>query len=94
VEKLSPLEVAEKLAELHGKTFGGKSRGRYLISHDQLRDLSGRQVLKESIIGPIGTHLLNEHKLALIDLGYAYGVIDANKVLAWRRVPKKWDGKA
>lgn len=86
---LTPEQVSNELAELHACAFGGKTRGRFSLSHDELRALSGRTRLEKGIIEQIGNWLLSGHQLALVDCGPAFGVIDAMKVISWRPVPKK-----
>jgi hypothetical protein len=46
----APAEVAAKLAEIYEQGFGGKDRGRYQISREGLREISGKKRLEDSII--------------------------------------------
>ncbi|WP_398498563.1 hypothetical protein [Variovorax sp.] len=84
-------EVAEKLADLHSKAFGGKTRGRFSMPREDFRELSGRQRLDPVVITDVNAALFQNHNLALVECGKtAIGVIDAGKVIAWRKPPKKF----
>ena len=64
--------------------------GRFMLTHEQLRDLSGRTGrLEKTVITQITEWLGEEHKMSLVLLGASFGVIDQTKVQAWRKVPSR-----
>ena len=48
--KMTILEIADHLAELYDRSFGGKERGRFRISDKLVRKLAGRRRLYEEDI--------------------------------------------
>lgn len=85
----SPQEVAKILAGLYGKKFSGKSKGRYKVSRKDLSAISGRVVLKQSVIDEITEELVTEYGLIMIDLVTEFPVIQATILLNYRSVTSK-----
>ncbi|MEI7795961.1 MAG: hypothetical protein WCI06_04910 [Methylococcaceae bacterium] len=83
-----PEEVAEFLSEIYEHQFGGKKRGRYKISRLNLRALSGRRTLKESIVEEIKYYASENHGLVMNDLGDEFSVIELDVLYNYRPVPK------
>ncbi|MBB3223996.1 hypothetical protein [Pseudoduganella umbonata] len=82
-------------ADLHGlfhTTFGGKSKGRFKISREDLRLLSGRTKLRDEFLVDVFLALSQKpYFLKAIPIaGDAYfGIVEEMKILAWRSVPAK-----
>lgn len=84
----SPEEVSQFLSDIYEKQFGGKKRGRYRISRINLRSLSGRKVLQESIVEAITYRALEDFGLVITDLGDEFSVIEIDVLRNYRAVPK------
>jgi hypothetical protein len=84
----NPAEVAKILAAIYEKDFGGKERGRFQISREGLREISGKRRLEEAFI----TTTINEaYELGFVvtDLGDDFSVIEESVMRNYRRVPKQ-----
>jgi hypothetical protein len=81
-------EVAKILQKIYEEPFGGKDRGRFQISREGLREISGRRRLEESTI----TGIVNEayeRGLVVTDMGEDFSVIEEEVMRNYRKVPKK-----
>jgi hypothetical protein len=87
-KRRKPAEVARILAKIYEKEFGGKERGRFQISREGLRGISGKKRLEDPII----TATINEaYELGLVvtDMGEDFSVIEENVMRNYRKVPKQ-----
>ncbi|SHJ36170.1 hypothetical protein SAMN05444404_1887 [Ruegeria lacuscaerulensis ITI-1157] len=80
-------QVAERLADLYGREFGGKSSGRYRIPQKLLREMCGRRRLYEDDVTALSRALL-EKGYILIDMDSFFVVMSANSFVNYRRVGK------
>ncbi len=80
-------KVAERLAELYGREFSGKSSGRYRIPQKLLRELCGRRRLYEDDVTALSRALF-EKGYILIDMDSFFVVMSANSFVNYRRVGK------
>lgn len=76
--------VCDRLADLHGKAFGGKSKGRYRIAAKLLRQLAGRRRLYEDDIRLL-TRAMLEMGYVLIDMDSFFVVMSVNTFVNYRR---------
>lgn len=76
--------IADHLAGLYERSFGGKFKGRYRIAGKLLRQLAGRRRLYEDDIRELGRALL-ERGYVLIDMDSFYVVMSANSFVNYRR---------
>jgi uncharacterized protein YcgL (UPF0745 family) len=76
--------VADRLAELHGRPFGGKPKGRYRIAMKLVRSLAGRRRLYEDDVRALGRAML-ERGFVLIDMESFFVVTSANTFVNYRR---------
>lgn len=76
--------VAERLAALHEKDFGGKKSGRYRIPAKLVRQLAKRRRLYEADIRDLARELF-ERGYILIDMESFYIVMSANAFVNYRR---------
>ena len=78
-------ELAEKLANLHEKEFGGKARGRYRISQKFMRHLAEcRRIYPEVIIEL--QRALFQKGFVLIDMESYFVVMSGRTFSGYRRV--------
>jgi hypothetical protein len=77
--------AARQLASLYGKSFGGKSNGRFRLSSKQLREMLGRKRLYEDDIEQL-TRAALEAGLVLINMDSFFVVLSANTFVNYRRV--------
>lgn len=89
VRPISSAEVAQKICELFYDEFGGKTKGRFQLSKDQLKLISGVERLSASRVDDVCNDLINNHDLLMICWVDDYFVIESNKVSSWRKVPSK-----
>jgi hypothetical protein len=84
-------QLAADLKRLYSDTFGGKSRGRYKISRNDLKRLAGREQLRADFVVSLMAEAEVEHSIKIIELagGRYFGVIEEAKMLAWRAVPSR-----
>lgn len=84
-KKLIPLEsVCDRLAELHERSFGGKSKGRYRIAAKLVRQLAERRRLYETDVRDL-TRAMLERGYVLIDMDSFFVVMSANTFVNYRR---------
>ena len=69
-------------------TFGGKDRGRFLVSRDDLRTLLGVKRLHASTVEKLIDACL-ELGLVVIDMESSFGFAEAKFVEKWRKVPTR-----
>ena len=84
----NPAEVAEILVTMYETEFGGKDRGRFQISREGLREISGKKRLEDPII----TATINEayeRGLVVTDMGEDFSVIEESVMRNYRKVPKQ-----
>jgi hypothetical protein len=81
----SERQIAECLAALYEKRFGGKERGRYRISMKQMRALTNRKRVPGDIIGRIGEEVF-ELGYVLVDLETFFVVLAQATFRSYRRV--------
>ena len=80
-------KVAEVLEQqIYETPFGGKSRGKFLISRDGLKDLLGVGRLTTSIVEELVDECLKRN-IAFIDLDDCFAVVDEGFVRNFRKVP-------
>lgn len=89
VRPISSAEVAQKIWELFYDEFGGKTKGRFQLSKDQLKLISGVERLSASRVDDVCNDLINDYDLLMICWGDEYFIIESNKVSSWRKVPSK-----
>lgn len=85
---LTPSDIAAHLSALYSQEFGGKSAGRYVLSKDEFKRLSGRERLETVIVARIREDLLKNHQLVLLETNDTYGVIREEDVLRWGEVSR------
>ena len=78
-------QVAETLAALYERSFGGKERGRYRVSMKHMRALTGRRRVSEEAVREIGRELF-ELGYVLIDLETFFVVLAQRTFRSYRRV--------
>ena len=77
--------VAERLAELYERGFGGKERGRYRISMKHMKSLVGRKRVPARLVQRIGEELF-EKGYVLIDQETYFVVLADRTFRSYRRV--------
>jgi hypothetical protein len=82
-------EVADLLVELYEEDFGGKSKGRYKISRNDLAAISGRAQIKQGAVDQISELLADEHGLLMIDLGNEFPITKISILRNYRSVTAK-----
>ena len=86
-------ERVEKVAEvlyfnLYEATFGGKVRGRFLVSRDDLKKLLGVKRLHPSTVEKLIDACL-ELGLVVIDMESSFGFAETTFVDKWRKAPTR-----
>lgn len=82
-----PEAVADCLKSIYDEEFGGKLRGRYVISRPDLRELSGRKGrLEDPVIAQIILFSL-ELGLVVTDIGDEFSVVEVDVQRGYRKVP-------
>ena len=76
--------VADRLASLYERPFGGKEKGRYRIAMKLMRQLAGRRRLYQEDVQGIARALL-ERGYVLIDMDSFFVVMSANSFVNYRR---------
>ena len=88
-----PANVAgavKTLRTLYDRSFGGKERGRFVLTREQVGQILGVKKLHEVTLSELQTDALNEADLVVSELSdQLYGIIDATVAARWRRLPKK-----
>ena len=77
-----PLEIAERLLELHASTAPRKKIKGLRITKAQFNVLAGRQKIEDSILIPIIRKLRRE-KLHLVRIGDIFAILDEGTVGRW-----------
>ncbi|MXU65185.1 hypothetical protein [Oceanomicrobium pacificus] len=77
--------VADQLAALYARGFGGKPSGRYRMPQKILRDMLGRRRLYEADMAALGRALF-ERGFVLVDMDSFIVVLSANSFVNYRRV--------
>jgi len=81
--------VAEKLyLSAYEASFGGKNRGRFLITRTDLRTLLGVSKLTLECINNLSEECLSEG-IVLIDLEDSFGIIESSMIFNWRKIPNR-----
>jgi hypothetical protein len=88
IKAVSSQRIAEIIQELFYSEFGSKVRGRFQISREQLKLLSGVSRLHERRVEYIRILLL-ELELLMISHGENFFIIEASKVEAWRKLSQQ-----
>ena len=82
---INPIDrVADQLAALYDRPFGGKPSGRYRIPVKLVRQWMGRRRLYEDDVGELCRALV-ERGCILIDLDSFFVVMSANSFVNYRR---------
>ena len=81
----SERQIAERLAALYERQFGGKERGRYRISMKQMRAITGRKRVPGEVIRSISEELF-ELGYVMIDLETFFVVLAQGTFRSYRRV--------
>jgi len=87
MENLKYDHIADLLYDLYYGTYAGKTRGRFFLTKDQMKTLSGRASLQKVVIDGIAKVALKKYGLAMASVEGGYGFIEQDKVSAWRPVP-------
>jgi hypothetical protein len=74
--------------EIYEDEFGGKSRGKFLISRDDLKQLLGVRRLHSSTVRNLADACLNRG-LVVIDLDGYFAMVELIFIEKWRRVPRR-----
>ncbi|MDN3218904.1 hypothetical protein [Pseudomonas nunensis] len=82
-------EVAAKIRYIHESSFAGKSRGRFRIEDELMRELSGRPGrLQDNTFEDIRVACAEEGlKITRLKPYGVYTVLEIKKMIAWRKVP-------
>lgn len=78
-------EIAQHLADIYDKPFGGKVNGRYRISPKMLRKIAGRARISDSFITELADELF-EIGFVLLDLESYYAIASARTFASYRRL--------
>ena len=81
-------KVAATLEALLTATFGGKSAGRFSIRRKDVRELFETTVLTDSMIEHLTQVLADEHKLAFVDTGDNFSILELAQMARYRMVSK------
>lgn len=88
MEHRPPELMAEIVISIYNKEFRGKTRGRFALTRDQIKEISGRSRLEESIIKQFTDCLIKQgYCLVKID-GSLFAVIDQNILSNYRKLTK------
>ncbi|MDN7804123.1 hypothetical protein [Burkholderia gladioli] len=87
MENLKYDHIADLIRDLYYTEFAGKVRGRFFLTKDQMKTLSGRASLQKVVVDSIAKTALKNHGLAMSVTDGGYGFIEQDKVSAWRPVP-------
>ncbi len=80
----SMIVVADRLAELYARPFGGKKTGRYRIAAKLVRELASRRRLYEDDVKELSREML-ERGFVLVDMETFFVVLSANTFVNYRR---------
>ncbi len=82
-------DVAQCLwAEIYEDEFGGKPRGKFHLSRDDLKKLLGVQRLHSSTLRQL-TDACLDLGLVVIDLDSYFAMVELRFIEKWRQVPKR-----
>jgi hypothetical protein len=82
-------EVAQCLwGEIYEEEFGGKPRGKFLLTREDLKSLLGVQRLHFSTVRQL-TDACLKLGLVVIDLDSYFAMVELRFLEKWRRVPKR-----
>ncbi|MEQ9689002.1 MAG: hypothetical protein RLO48_04660 [Bauldia litoralis] len=76
--------VADRLAALYGRAFGGKPNGRYRIAAKLVRELAGRRRIYEDDVRAL-TRAMLERGYVLIDMDSFFVIMSASTFVNYRR---------
>lgn len=77
--------VAQKLADLYDKPFGGKPTGRYRISQKMLRKIAERNKLPERYVAELAEELF-ELGFVLLNMETFYALVSVKTFASYRRL--------
>lgn len=77
-------QVADKLADLYMRPFGGKPKGRFRIAAKLVRQLAGRRRLYEDDVREL-TRAMTERGYVMIDMDGFFVVMSSNTFVNYRR---------
>ncbi len=80
------IETAEMLIEIYEARFGGKSRGRFLIPKNVVREMSGRDILQGIITQKI-IKAMSKLGYGMFTVGDFFAIVKNTAALKWRTVP-------
>ncbi|PBK51307.1 hypothetical protein C6380_05165 [Pseudomonas syringae pv. actinidiae] len=80
------LVAAALRKRIYSETFGGKARGKFLLSRDSLKELLGVSRLSGSMLEAFTTECLNRG-LTVIDMDESFAFAEQRFVKNWRKVP-------
>lgn len=72
--------------QIYTETFGGKARGKFLVSRESLKELLGVSRLSASDLDVLTTECLNIG-LTVIDMDDSFAFAEKRFVKNWRKVP-------
>ncbi len=78
-------DLADRLAALYERPFGGKPKGRFRVSTKLVRQLTGRRRLYEDDLRELGREMF-ERGYVLVDMDGFLAVLAANAFVNFRRV--------
>lgn len=81
-------KVASKIKTIYESRFGGKDKGRFLLSRSQLRQLAGMKRLEDTTKDLI-VEAAYEAGYVVTDLGDDFAVIDEDVMHRFRKVPER-----
>jgi|GEM_PF-2587080 len=83
-------QMAEIGIAIYKSEFRGKRKGRYTLTRDDIKEISGRSSLQESVIALFIAEMLeNEYCVVDADGGSTYSVVSQAIHLNHRRVTRK-----
>lgn len=80
--------TVNKLIEIYKEAFGGKEKGRYQISRENLKWLHGAQRLHATTIEKLKNEIF-ENGFILIDLDDVFCLVRCKLLRGWRKVPAR-----
>jgi hypothetical protein len=83
-----PRQLPSGLSKIYNKNFGGKDRGRFQISREGMREISGRRRLEETTVRAIINEAY-EQGFVVTEKGEDFSVIEEDMIKNYRKVPKK-----
>ena len=82
--------AVKALRDLYDLPFGGKRRGRLVLTREQVAQILAVKKLHEGAVAELQIDALEEQDLVVAELAdQLYGVIDVAVAARWRRVRKK-----